>query len=81
MILRERANCRSIVSGTLKDAGFMPNRHETVTNPILVESYLIRAFEHNVEVVFFRFTRVCFTAAGEITSHWLFFYFVGGVVL
>ena len=51
----------------------MSNRHETVTNPLLVESYLIRAFGHNVEVVFFRFTEACFTAAGEITSHRLFF--------
>ncbi len=52
----------------------MPNRHETVTNPLLVESYLIKAFGHNGEVVFFRFTRACFTAAGEMISHRLFLF-------
>ena len=46
----------------------MPNRHETVTNRTLVESYLIRSIGHDIAVVLLCFTVVCMIAAGEISS-------------
>ena len=54
--------------GTHTNAGFMPNRHETVTNRTLVESYLIRSIGHDIAVVLLCFTMVCMIAAGEISS-------------